>query len=279
MAAVTIVTGFLGAGKTTRVNSWLADYPRGDVAVIVNEVGAIGIDGELLAGRARTIVEITGGCVCCVTHGELVRALQSITDAKRILVETSGAASPAAVIRAMRDADVLLDGIVTVVDATRLDELRDIDLAQEQIGYADVLVLSHADEAPEATLTNGVAVVTREHESLEQLLARRTGELPPPPPASSHAIETLALTLDGEVDEDRFAAFMEEEVARFSGRLFRIKGIVSVAGLEPRMLVQGVADHVDVTFLPNGPRTSRLVLVGFGLDAEPLRTAFARVSA
>ena len=60
---VTVVTGFLGAGKTTLVNRWLAGVPRGDIAVIVNEHGDVGIDGELLAARAQTLREITGGCI------------------------------------------------------------------------------------------------------------------------------------------------------------------------------------------------------------------------
>ncbi len=150
---VTIVTGFLGAGKTTLVNRWLTAAPRGDVAVIVNELGDVGIDGALLAPRARAIVEIAGGCVCCVTHAELVRALDDLTrgDVRpaRILVETSGAASPAGVLRAIarggpRGAHAL-DGVVTVVDATRVDTLGAHDLAIEQVGFADIVVLSRAD--------------------------------------------------------------------------------------------------------------------------------------
>src|SRR5258706_13814806 len=71
---VTVVTGFLGAGKTTLLKRWLEGIPRGDAAVIVNEHGAIGIDGDALAAHVRTIVEITGGCVWCSTQAELVRA-------------------------------------------------------------------------------------------------------------------------------------------------------------------------------------------------------------
>ncbi|MBL8948288.1 MAG: GTP-binding protein, partial [Myxococcales bacterium] len=125
---VTVVTGFLGAGKTTLVNAWLAGIARGDVAVIVNEHGRIGIDGELLAARARTIVEITGGCICCTTQAELVRALDELAATAapggRVLVETSGAASPAGVLRAIAaggpEGTFALDGVITVVDASRV---------------------------------------------------------------------------------------------------------------------------------------------------------------
>ena len=74
---VTIVTGFLGAGKSTLVERWLSELPS-DTAVIVNEAGTVGIDGELLAERATRLREITGGCVCCVTHVELDRTQRCV---------------------------------------------------------------------------------------------------------------------------------------------------------------------------------------------------------
>src|SRR5262249_42049775 len=122
---VTVVTGFLGAGKTTLLNRWLADFAPGEIAVIVNEHGPVGSDGALLAARAERLVEISGGCVCCATQADLVRALAELSASasppKRVLVETSGAASPAGVLRAVAArADAWqLDGIVTVVDAAR----------------------------------------------------------------------------------------------------------------------------------------------------------------
>src|SRR5690348_17294309 len=102
---VTIVTGFLGAGKSTLIETWLGELPHDETAVIVNERGEVGIDGELLAPRAARLREITGGCVCCSSQAELLSALAELgeTDPRpgRILVETSGAASPAGVIRAL----------------------------------------------------------------------------------------------------------------------------------------------------------------------------------
>ena len=137
---VTVVTGFLGAGKTTLLNRWLADFARGDAAVVVNEHGETGIDGARLAARVRELVKITGGCVCCSTQAELARALEQLAKApsppKRILVETSGAASPSGVLRAIaaggREQAHVLDGVVTVVDAARLNLLATHDLARRR---------------------------------------------------------------------------------------------------------------------------------------------------
>ena len=298
---VTVVTGFLGAGKTTLVNAWLAEVARGDIAVIVNEHGTIGIDGELLAARARTLVEITGGCVCCTTQTELVRALETIAAAaaappRRVLIETSGAASPAGVLRAIAAGGprgtFSLDGVLTVVDATRVDALCTQDLALEQLGYADVVVLSHADAIPLNVWTharsvvatqNGVAVVvasgTGAPPSLHDLLAQRSGGLPGPAPAAGrHVYESVSLALEGDVDGERFADFVETNVAKLAGRIFRTKGILAVAGVDERMIVQGVADSVEVTFgapWADAPRRSRLVVVGFGLNREALARGFA----
>jgi len=304
---VTVVTGFLGAGKTTLVNRWLADVPRGDVAVIVNEHGAIGIDGALLAARVRTLVEISGGCVCCSTQAELVRALEEIASApsppKRILVETSGAASPAGVLHAVTgrgEAHLhLLDGVVTVVDATRVDPLAEHDLAVEQVGYADVVVLTRADRCDPERLAHARDVVATHNEAalvvtaasgelddpelatLEALLARRRadfGAATPVASKSAHVYESVSLVLDGDVDGERFADFMESELGRFAGRLFRTKGILAVDGVAERMVVQGVADLVEVTFGESWgetTRTSRLVVIGFGLDRAALARAFA----
>jgi G3E family GTPase len=299
---VTVVTGFLGAGKTTLVNGWLAGAARGDIAVIVNELGTVGVDGALLAARAQTLVEIAGGCVCCSTQAELVRALEALSTQparpKRVLIETSGAASPAGVLRAVAARDELwkLDGIVTVVDAVRAAQLVEHDLAIEQVGYADVVVLSRADvcealpcmQAKDLVARhNGAAViVTAQHgvvaeaPTLEALLALRRASFsfrPVRPIApSKHVYESLCFVA-GLVDGERFADFMERDVARFSGRLFRTKGILAVAGVAERMIVQGVADLVDVTLgEPWGDTvpTSRFVIVGFGLDREALARAF-----
>lgn len=146
---VTVVTGFLGAGKTTLLNRWLGG--RGDGDVIVTEVGAVGIDGE----RSRRLRERwsrsrAGACAAPRTRSSSKRSRRSPRAPARIFVETSGAASPAGVVRAIaRDEALRLEGIVTVVDGTRLSQIPDLDLAPEQIAYADVLVVTRGQETPE----------------------------------------------------------------------------------------------------------------------------------
>lgn len=308
---ITVVTGFLGAGKTTLLNHWLADFAEGEVAVVVNEFGDVGIDGALLAERARVVRELTGGCVCCASFEELVSALGELVSApirpKRIVIETSGAASPAGVVRAiarnpMREG-MRLDGIVTVVDPLRIEALATNDLAREQVSYADVVVLSRADRMDanerarvQETISrwNAIAVVAESARgrmvddaiaALETLLAARAPRFEARSmrwsgDAAPHGgLESVSLAIDGEVDEERFGDWIESHLGVIEGRLVRVKGIVAVSGIDEPMIVQGVADEIEVTFARswNGrPRSTRFVVIGFGLDAATLRATFAK---
>jgi G3E family GTPase len=303
---VTIVTGFLGAGKSTLVQRWLEELPRNETAVIVNELGEVGIDGELLAARVALLREITGGCVCCKNQDELSSALGELSTAtprpRRILVETSGAASPVGVIRAIgapraRECFVL-DGVITVIDVVRAQRALEFDVAVEQLGFADVVVLSHVDEAAETASGVDVdaaqeslarhapaAVIVRATRgampmSFLELLAQRAETLHIVRESSGHAsIEAVSLVLDGELDEELFGDWVENALGSVEARILRVKGILAIQGVEARVIVQGVSEAVEVVLgAPWGEakRTSRLVVLGLGLDSATLEGGFMR---
>jgi G3E family GTPase len=304
--AVTIVTGFLGAGKSTLVQRWLAELPRNETAVIVNELGEVGIDGELLAARVALLREITGGCVCCKNQDELMGALGELSAAtprpSRILVETSGAASPVGVIRAIGAPGArerfVLDGVITVIDVVRAQRALEFDVTVEQLGFADVVVLSHVDEA--AGTASGIdvdavqeslvryapaAVIVRATRgamptSFLELLAQRADTLHIVAESSGHAsIEAVCLVLDGELDEELFGDWVETALGSVEARILRVKGILAMRGVEARVIVQGVSEAVEVQLgAPWGEakRTSRLVVLGLGLDAAALESGFIR---
>ena len=152
---VTVLTGYLGAGKTTLFNRILSEKHGKNYAVIVNEFGEIGIDNDLVIGADEEVFEMNNGCVCCTVRGDLVRILDGLMKRKgkfdAIIVETTGLADPAPVAQTFFvDEDVQkharLDAVVTVADAKWLnDRLKDAPEAKNQIAFADVIVLNKTD--------------------------------------------------------------------------------------------------------------------------------------
>jgi G3E family GTPase len=152
---VTVLTGYLGAGKTTLLNRILTENHGKKYAVIVNEFGEIGIDNDLIVESDEEVFEMNNGCICCTVRGDLIRVVAGLM--KRpgrfdgILVETTGLADPAPVAQTffMDDevkAKAKLDAVVTVADAKHLlGSLADSPEAQEQIGFADVILLNKTD--------------------------------------------------------------------------------------------------------------------------------------
>lgn len=305
---ITVITGFLGAGKSTLLERFLGQLRREQTAVIINEQGDVGIDAALLAQRTARVREITGGCICCRTQAALDTALAefaaSTPTPTRILVETSGGASPAGVIRAVTGGrareQLRLDGIITVIDAARARRNLQHGLTIEQLGFADVVVMSHVDQCAEAEL------VVLEHElgvhapgavfahaergrlrssstdTLLGLLAARGEVLRVLPSETAgvarHGIDAVSFVHDGELDEQRFGEWVEDTLGAIEARLMRIKGILAVRGVDARVIVQGVGEAVEVTLGPawgDAARTSRLVILGLGLDEATLQAGFA----
>ncbi|KAA0971567.1 GTP-binding protein [Aureimonas fodinaquatilis] len=160
---VTVLTGFLGAGKTTMLNALLRDPALSRTAVIVNEFGEAGLDHLLVEGASEGIIELSNGCVCCTVRGELVDRMADLADrmqtgrmpaVERVVIETTGLADPAPVLAALMAHPALsqiyaLDGVVTLVDAhAGLKGLEGRLEAERQVAVADRLVLTKTDLSP-----------------------------------------------------------------------------------------------------------------------------------
>ena len=163
---VTILTGFLGSGKTTLLNRILKEEHGHRIAVIENEFGEEGVDNDLLLQeRDEQIVEMNNGCICCTVRGDLIRILGDLADRKeageisfdRVIIETTGMADPGPVAQTFFIDDeiadrYLLDAVITVVDAVHGDkQLDEHTEAQEQVGFADRILMSKVDLADEAS--------------------------------------------------------------------------------------------------------------------------------
>ena len=195
---VNVLTGYLGAGKTTLLNRILSEDHGRRYAVIVNEFGAIGIDGDLILKADEELFEMNNGCVCCTVRGDLIRTLHGLLQRSRdgarpfdaIIVETTGLADPGPVAQTffvdpVLQAGTVLDSITTVVDAVHiLRRLADSREAVEQIAFADQIVLNKTELASEGELAaiearlrriNPLAPIHRTQRArvaLDQLLGR-----------------------------------------------------------------------------------------------------------
>ena len=160
---VTVLTGYLGAGKTTLLNRILTHEHGKKVAVIVNEFGEVGIDNQLVIDADEEIFEMNNGCICCTVRGDLIRIIGNLMRRRdqfdHMVIETTGLADPAPVIQTFfvdedMQTQLNLDAVVTVVDAKHIHQHWEADEAQEQIAFADVILLNKTDLVSEADLAD-----------------------------------------------------------------------------------------------------------------------------
>jgi G3E family GTPase len=174
---ITLLSGFLGAGKTTLINHLLSDPNSGKIAVIVNEFGEIGIDGDLISRATEDMLELTNGCICCAAQGDLMDALNKLfmrkvglaepqIDFDKIVIETTGVADPSPLAKLLYtdlklDLTFKLDAVLTVVDLKHVEtEIANSIEAQKQIAIADKIIFNKRDMVDETAFNRAVSVVS-----------------------------------------------------------------------------------------------------------------------
>jgi len=275
----TVVTGFLGSGKTTLVNYILSANHGKRIAVIENEFGEIGIDDALVIDAEEEIFEMNNGCICCTVRGDLIRILGTLMKRKDkfdyILVETTGLADPAPVAQTFFvDEEVRtqlrLDAIVTVVDAKHLalhlfeEKEEGIENeALEQLAFADRVLVNKIDLVSEDELLlvekqirsiNAGASIVRTQMSkvdLDWVLNAHAFELsrvlevdPLFLEESEHmhdqSITSVGVEADGAVDLEKINDWLGWLLREKGTDIFRMKGIINVANSDNRFVFQGV---------------------------------------
>ena len=315
---VTILTGFLGSGKTTLLNRILKGQHGHRIAVIENEFGEAGIDNELLfQDRDEQIIEMNNGCICCTVRGDLVRILGELADKRstgklqfdRVVIETTGLADPAPVAQTFFvDEDIsqryLLDAIVTLVDARHAPAQLDAHHeAQEQVGFADRLLLTKTDLVPAADAQalrarlarmNPRARIADAHHGvadIDDLLDIRGFNL-----NAILEIEPDFLTdVEHEHDDDvtsfvfretrplnleRIEEFLSAIVQTYGANLMRYKGVLHIQGVDQRVVFQGVhmlmGSDAGAPWKKGEKRDSKLVFIGHGMPRALLEQGLAQ---
>ncbi len=292
---VTIVTGFLGSGKTTRVNELLRAPHGRRLAVIVNEFGDIGIDASRLAGP-NEFVELDGGCLCCQLNADLEATLLRLRDRggfDHLLVETTGLADPLPVAWTFGRGELVeafrVDAIVTVVDVPNLSRIvAESPEGRDQIERADLLLLSKLDLAPGSDAA--VFPVLQALNPAARIVAAPRGELPWPllldvdaaphrtgPSAHRHgtSFEAWSWQTEALVSD----AALEEFLRTLPRSVYRVKGLLRTDAPWEWSQVDAVAGRYEIAPAAGEqqPRPSVLVCIGIGLDREALEAAARRL--
>ncbi len=307
---VTVLTGYLGAGKTTLLNRILTYEHGKKVAVIVNEFGEVGIDNQLIIDADEEIFEMNNGCICCTVRGDLIRIVGNLMKRRNkfdhLVIETTGLADPAPVIQTffvdedMRD-KIALDAVVTVVDAKHIQQHWEADEAQEQIAFADVILLNKTDLVSPRELDeleskikvmNGMGKIYRTQNSelsMDALLGvqafdlNRALEIDPEflnEDAHEHdeTVKSFAIVESGALDGQKLNDWLSNLLQTKGVDIFRMKGILNIAGENNRFVFQGV--HMLFDGKPDRPwkeeenRKNELVFIGRNLDEAELREDF-----
>jgi len=310
----TVVTGFLGSGKTTLINHILHKEHGKSIAVIVNEFGAIGIDGQLVVQDDQAeLVEFNNGCLCCTVRGDLIETLQRLRQRANkldgILIETTGLADPAPVASTFFVADevkndIRLDAFVTMVDAVNLEiNLEQSNEAIEQVAFSDVVLINKVDlvapeqlKAVEAKVRalNPLARVyftTNAEIGIDQVIDVGAFDLVQkldvdPEFLNDHAHEhdqavgSFILEESRPIDLNRFSLWLNN-IAQARGQdLYRTKGIFNARGFQERIVFQSVrmltTMRPDRPWNDNEPRMSQFVVIGKNLDREEFARGFAQ---
>ena len=310
---MTIVTGFLGAGKTTLVRRFLASPEGRGTAVIVNEFGAVGIDDALVRAASEETVLLGNGCLCCTTRTDLQVALRRLVFERdrgelpqfgRIVIETSGLADPGPILQTFSTdralgGEFFIEVVIAVVDA--VGGLATLDWsaeARKQAILADRLIVSKTD------LADGAAVAAlsarlrtlNPHAAIDEAV---DGNLDPrclteaenararegfiAETEHSDGILSFVLGDDRPVAWSTFARAMESLIALRGPDLLRVKGFLEVEGCRGPVLVQFVQHlahpPVELKDWPDGKRATRLVFITRNIPEQQVRQLFDAVRA
>lgn len=255
---MTVISGYLGAGKTTLINRLLSEDHGQKLLVMVNDFGSINIDEKLLASAQDDTLTLTNGCVCCTMGADLYIAIGKVLDrAQRpdhLIIEASGIADPVKIATAAKaEPDMSLGGIITVVDAQTIETLAiDAMIGPQitgQIAAADLVVVSKTTELPNqltaciSAVSNAPLISANATDLISPFVLGAHFANPFPPHSIAHP-NYVSWSYDGDVCLSR--GQLDRLIASRPPTIFRFKGIVK-GPEQSAWIVQVVGTQVDIT--------------------------------
>ncbi len=297
---VTLLTGFLGAGKTTFLNALMAWKPDTRFAIIENEVGETGIDGDLIVGADDNLMALNNGCICCSLNDNLLTILQNLHEQSHewdeLLIEATGIADPAGVASPFFNHPAIqkhfaLRQIIGLVDGTAIQaQLGADDTAAKQIAFSDTLLINKTDRLSEADKqncramlrqSNPIATIHEGHQGNYPVTVmlnqhrepfEASGSVPETRDEQGHAhhdIQALTFRFEEPFDVDLLSNALKAFLVFQAKDVYRIKGVVVDHQRPNRQWIQTVMDTVAVEegepWSANEKPESEMVVIGKNL--------------
>ena len=290
---VLVVSGFLGAGKTTFIRE-LARHIEGSVVVLENEFGEVGVDGDLLADVPIDVVELAQGCICCTMRTDFLRAVDEIGRRYHpdiLLIEPTGVGSLSLILSSLSKgvgAGVELAPPVTVVDAESFGDYIEVfgDFYRDQIAGASTLVVTKSEALPAekrdavlralAGLNPTAEIVLPPYAALPQewwdgLFRTEAAEASAPPEGvTALSLESLGLRDLSFRSREALEGLLDRLASGAFGRIYRVKGLAPVGGEWMRFDVVSRSRTIEAW---NPAEASGMALIGEGLDVPRIRMA------
>jgi G3E family GTPase len=306
---VTIVTGFLGSGKTTFINNLLLQNYEVKIGLIENEFGDTSIDSKLIANyQPENILELNNGCICCSIFNEFSLSLQELvkknTGLEQLIIETSGVADPGPIIEPFfQDTDLArifeLSGTICLVDSVNFQEEFGAFEQQKQIIFSDMIILNKVDDSDHlklanirkkiAALNNTAMLVETNFAFLDssqlymlqpQLLDEFIKKLRKPLYFEQGASDFHSFTIrfGGYLNESKFREWFKYFASIYKKQIFRIKGMVNFENNPLTGIVQSVGGMTNISegsiVNPYEPLENILVFVGQGISKFEIEKLF-----
>lgn len=309
---VHIITGFLGAGKTTFLNHWIKSQAEERLLVIENEVGAVNIDSRLVMGLPEEVIELTAGCLCCSLNGDLLNVLEEVSyrrqEFDRLVIETTGVADPETIVFPfLLSAGVGrvfdLQQVICLVDAENIEDwLANTEEARRQIAFADVLLINKIDavaESYQASLRDLLAginpyahvfLASQGQFPVADILpiqkiegvgvVAQTSLINPDHQQHKHGISTFTITFDRPFDLQGLGHTLVQLLTINRHQIYRIKGLIDADGYPVQVVLQSVLNNFCLTDglpWPKGiPKESKIVVIGKELQKAAIERVFRR---